>query len=201
MRWTLRGDPANRGLARGWARGGFSGSTVSVPNDVNPIAYSGRAGQRNYEGSVAWYRTSFTAASAGTYALDFQSANFQATVWVDGHELGTHRGSYLPFELRSRLAAGAHTVVVRIDWRDPAAQSRAGFHRTWFNWGGLNGEVDVRAIGASELASPTVQSSSTPTPPAPLATRSRSACRCATTARRARSRPQARSSAAPSRSR
>ncbi|MBA3808120.1 MAG: hypothetical protein H0X28_06980 [Solirubrobacterales bacterium] len=158
VRWTLRADPANRGLADGWARGGFSGRQVSVPNDVNPTAYSGRAGQRNYEGSLAWYRTSFTAASAGSYALDFQSANFQATIWVDGHALGSHRGSYLPFELRSRLAAGAHTVVVRIDWRDPAAQSRAGFHRTWFNWGGLNGEVAVRAIGQSELSAPTVQS-------------------------------------------
>lgn len=158
VRWTLRADPANRGLAHGWARGAFSGRQVSVPNDVNPTAYSGQAGQRNYEGSLAWYRTSFTAASAGSYALDFQSANFQATVWVDGHALGSHRGSYLPFELRSRLAAGTHTVVVRIDWRDPAAQSRAGFHRTWFNWGGLNGEVDVRAIGQSELSAPRVQS-------------------------------------------
>jgi beta-galactosidase/beta-glucuronidase len=158
LRWTLRGDPANRGLASGWARGGFSGAQVSVPNDVNPVSYSGRAGQRNYEGSIAWYETSFTAASTGEYALDFQSANFQATVWVDGHALGSHRGSYLPFELRSQMAAGSHTVVVRIDWRNPGAQSRAGFHRTWFNWGGLNGEVEVRAIGQSELAAPTVQS-------------------------------------------
>jgi hypothetical protein len=167
LRWTLRTDPNNRGLAGGWARGSFSGAQVSVPNDVNPVSYSGRAGQRNYEGSLAWYRTSFTAASAGEYALDFQSANFQAMVWVDGHLLGSHRGSYLPFELRRRLAAGSHTVVVRIDWRNPGAQSRAGFHRTWFNWGGLNGEVDVRPIGESELASPTVQSTLGSGPGAP----------------------------------
>ncbi|HWJ51255.1 MAG TPA: glycoside hydrolase family 2 TIM barrel-domain containing protein, partial [Solirubrobacteraceae bacterium] len=55
------------------------------------------------------------------------------------------------------LAAGTHTVVVRIDWRNPAAQSREGFHRTWFNWGGLDGEVEVRPVGASELSSPTLQ--------------------------------------------
>ena len=131
---------------------------MSVPNDVDPHHYSGRAGTRNYEGSVAWYRTRFQAQSAGEYALDFQSANFQATVWVDGRPLGTHRGSYLPFELRTHVGAGAHTVVVRIDWRHPGAQSRSGFHRTWFNWGGLNGEVDVRPIGASELESPALQS-------------------------------------------
>jgi hypothetical protein len=170
--WTLRTDPSDRGAARGWQRGQFSGRTVTVPNDVNPTAYTGAAGQRNFEGSVAWYRTSFQAPSTGRYALTFQSANFQATVWVDGHELGSHRGSYLPFEERiPTLAAGAHTVVVRIDWRDPAAQEREGFHRTWFNWGGLDGEVDVRAIGASELSQPTVQTTLSPdTPSATSAT-------------------------------
>ena len=75
-------------------------------------------------------------------------------MWVDGHAIGSHRGSYLPFELRDRLAAGTHTLVVRVDWRDPAAQAQDGFHRTWFNWGGLDGEVDVRAIGPSELCEP-----------------------------------------------
>ena len=114
---------------------------------------------------MAWYRTSFQAPQAGVYALSFQSANFQATVWVDGHQLGSHRGSYLPFEGRATLAAGAHTVVVRIDWRDPGAQSREGFHRTWFNWGGLNGEVSVRPIGASELSNPTIQTTLQPDTP------------------------------------
>jgi hypothetical protein len=156
-RWTLRRDPANRGIALGWQRGGFGGATVNVPNVIDPTRYAGAAAQANYEGSVAWYRTTFTAPATGTYALTFQSANFQASVWVDGHAIGSHRGSYLPFEPRERLAAGRHTLVVRVDWRDPAAQSRIGFHRTWFNWGGLNGEVSVRPIGASELSNPTIQ--------------------------------------------
>ncbi len=161
-RWTLRLDPSNRGSSLGWQRGGFGGRVVSVPNDVNPNAYSGSAGTRNYEGSVAWYRTSFKAAQSSEYALDFHSANFQATVWVDGHALGSHKGSYLPFELRAKLAAGTHTVVVRIDWRNPGRQSTEGFHRTWFNWGGLNGEVEVRPLGQSELSSPTVQTTVIP---------------------------------------
>src|ERR1700688_3070093 len=53
--WTLRTDTDHGGAARGWQRGGFSGASVSVPDDVNPRAYSGSAGVRNYEGSVAWY--------------------------------------------------------------------------------------------------------------------------------------------------
>jgi beta-galactosidase/beta-glucuronidase len=155
--WTLRKDPANRGLSLDWQRGGFSGSTVSLPNVVSPTPYTGHAGARNYEGSIAWYRTSFEAPQAGIYALSFESANYLASVWVDGHPLGSHKGSYLPFELRTHLAAGKHTVVVRTDWRDPAQQSREGFHRTWFNWGGLDGEVDLRPVGESELSEPTLQ--------------------------------------------
>ncbi len=160
-RWILRRDPANRGLARDWQRGGFSGTAVGVPDVVNPTPYTGKAGGVNYEGSIAWYRTSFQAPASGVYALGFQSANYLASVWVDGRELGSHRGSYLPFEERAKLAAGTHTVVVRVDWRDPAQQSREGFHRTWFNWGGLDGEVDVRPIGESELSDPTIQTTLT----------------------------------------
>ena len=163
--WTLRKDPADRGLRRGWQRGGFAGASVSVPNVVSPHPYSGPAAQANYEGSVAWYRTTFKAPAAGTYALTFESANFIADVFVDGHAIGSHMGSYLPFELRRQLTAGTHTLVVRVDWRDPAAQAKLGFHRTWFNWGGLDGEVDVRAIGPSELSDPTIQTTLAPAAP------------------------------------
>ena len=161
-RWVLRSDPADRGVSLGWQRGGFAGRSVTVPNDVDPNDISGPAGTRNYEGSVAWYRTSFQAPTAGTYALSFQSANYLARVWVDGRAVASHRGPYLPFEARRSLSAGTHTLVVRIDWRNPGAQTPEGFHRTWFNWGGLDGSVSVRAIGESELLEPTVRTTLVP---------------------------------------
>jgi hypothetical protein len=164
-RWALGLDPSDRGLARGWQRGGFAGRSVSVPNVVDATHLKGAAGTRNYEGSVAWYRTSFQAPTAGTYALSFASANFQANAFIDGRAIVSHRGSYLPFEGRAALAAGPHTLVVRVDWRHPGAQSRAGFHRTWFNYGGLDGQVSVRPIGASELLEPTIQTTLTPDSP------------------------------------
>jgi hypothetical protein len=152
-RWTLALDPSDRGLARGWQRGGFAGRSVSVPNDVDPIHVKGRAGQRNYEGSIAWYRTSLQAPAAGQYAFSFASANFKATAYVDGKAIVSHRGSYLPFEGRAQLAPGPHTLVVRVDWRNPGAQSKQGFHRTWFNWGGLNGQVTIATTLAPSASS------------------------------------------------
>ncbi len=163
-RFTLALDPADRGLSRGWQRGGFAGSGVSVPNVVDAVHYKGASGTRNYEGSVAWYRTTFQAQLAGTYAFSFSSANFKATAYVDGRAIVSHRGSYLPFEGRVQLAPGQHTLVVRVDWRFPAAQSRQGFHRTWFNWGGLDGEVSMRHVGESELLEPTLRTTLQPDP-------------------------------------
>jgi beta-galactosidase/beta-glucuronidase len=160
--WTLRQDRANQGLRLGWARGGFDGRSVSVPNDVEPLPYSGAGGLRSFNGSVAWYKTTFTAPGSGGYALSFHSASYFAQVWVDGHLLGSHKGAYLPFEFHKRLAAGRHTLVVRIDWRNVEGQSKEGFHRTWFNWGGLNGQVEVRPTGESDLSHPTIQTTVEP---------------------------------------
>ena len=88
--WTLREDPANRGISLGWQRGAFAGSTVSVPNVASPTPYTGHAGGRNYEGSVAWYRTSFKAAQTGA-----------PTIFLyDGHPggIGIARTAYARFE-------------------------------------------------------------------------------------------------------
>ena len=163
---------------------------------VNATPYSGRGGARNYLGSVAWYRTSFQAPAAGLYELAFTSANYKAEVFVDGKPLGTHRGSYLPFSFQANLAAGAHALVVRVDWRHPQQQAEEGFHRTWFNWGGLDGEVDIRPIGASDLQAPTISSTL-----AGATANVKVACRSTTTAPRGPSNRKARSCAPGRRSR
>ncbi len=155
--WVLHRDPQDLGLRQGLQSGDFTGTTVTVPNVVNPTPVSGPGVDANYYGSVAWYRTSFDIPKAGPYVLHFESANFKATTWLDGRRLGTHVGEYLPFEYRIDPAAGRHTVVVRVDWRNPAAQTADGFHRTWFNFGGLDREVSIRPVGESELSSPSVQ--------------------------------------------
>lgn len=154
--WRVARDPGNRGLSLGWSRGTFSGNLVRGPHVVNAQPITGTAGVKSYAGSVAWYRTSFSTPQDASYALLFQSVNHRATVWLDGRNLGTHVGTYLPFEFRFHLAPGAHTLVVRADWRDPAAMSRQGFHRTWFNFGGINREVTIRPLGESGLDAPTI---------------------------------------------
>ena len=154
--WVERLDPSAHGEALGWADGGFTGRTVQIPYSPNAGTVRGDAGMRSYNGSVAWYRTTFTVAAAGEYALRFESVNHRATIWVDGRQAGRHTGEYLPFDVPLRLAPGEHVLVVRADWRNPERMKATGWHRAWFNFGGINREVTIRPLGATELDGPDV---------------------------------------------
>jgi beta-glucuronidase len=154
--WVVRGDRAERGERLGWSRGGFAGRTVRLPFSPNAAHVRGAAGERSFEGSVAWYRTTLAVARAGDYAIRFESINHRASVWVDGRRVARHTGTYLPFEARVRLAPGAHVLVVRADWRYPAAMKADAWHRTWFNFGGIDRPVSIRELGRSELDAPSI---------------------------------------------
>jgi hypothetical protein len=151
--WTVRGDRAGAGVARGWQWGGFDGRRARVPFSPNARHVTGARGRRSYQGGVAWLRTTF-ASGDGDHALRFESVHHRARVWVDGRLVARHTGAYLPFEARMRLRAGRHVLVVRADWRSPEAMKAAAWHRSWFNFGGINREVTLRRLGPSELDAP-----------------------------------------------
>ena len=88
--------------------------------------------------------------------MRFESVNHRASVWIDGRPVARHTGTYLPFEARAALAAGPHALVVRADWRHPDAMQAEAWHRTWFNFGGINRGVSIRPVDASELLAPTL---------------------------------------------
>jgi Glycosyl hydrolases family 2, TIM barrel domain/Glycosyl hydrolases family 2 len=47
--------------------------------------------------------------------------------------------------------------VVRADWRNPSRLQREGWHRTWFNFGGINREVSLRPLANSDISAPFVR--------------------------------------------
>jgi len=155
--WWVRTDAGDRGRTAGWARGRFGGDPVRLPHVVNAGRVTGAAGVRNHEGTVAWYRTTVRVPRTGRYALRFESVNHRADVFVDGRRVASHVGTYLPFEARPRLTAGrTHTLVVRTDFRSPDAMKAAGWHRAWFNFGGVNREVTLRVMPRARIEAPTV---------------------------------------------
>lgn len=156
--WVMAIDRDDAGRRGGWQDGGFGGERVTVPRVANAGQVTGEAGRRAFKGSIAWYRTTLTAPATGSYALRFESVHHRASVWLDGHLLGQHTGAYLPFEFNLRLRGGArHTLVVRADYRSPTKMKRDGWHRAWFNWGGINREVTLRPLKRSTLEDPSLQ--------------------------------------------
>jgi len=112
---------------------------VRVPGDWNR-AYSDLT---YYEG-VAWYhrKVERPAGWAGKRAfLYFEAANYRATVYWNGEELGTHEGGFTPFhfEVTGKLQP-KNSLVVRVDStrRDDGVPSRL---YDWFNYGGITRSV------------------------------------------------------------
>lgn len=112
---------------------------MRVPYVPDATKISGRRGIAVFRGTVAWYRTKIDVPVDGTYAIRFESVNHKAQVFIDGKRVAKHTGEYLPFEVKTFLKAGArHKLVVRADYRGPTAMKRDGWHRLWFNFGGIN---------------------------------------------------------------
>jgi len=142
--WGFRPDARNEGLRRRWYRRMPKTSRVDLPHSPNAWPVTGPGGARNFRGSIGWYRKAIQITEPGRYAVRFESAHHRATVFVDGRRIADHLGAYLPFEVRPALAAGKHVITVRLDWRHTITLKRTGWHRAWFNYGGLNREVTLQ---------------------------------------------------------
>ena len=156
-KWWVREDPRAIGTGHGWERGTFGGNPVKLPFVPNARKITGTEGVKSHEGTVAWYRTTFRVPDDGKYVLRFESVNHKAKVWIDGRPAGEHVGTYLPFEIDTELEEDEeHTLVVRADWRDPDAMKAEGWHRAWFNFGGINREITIRPLPDADIVAPTV---------------------------------------------
>ena len=154
--WLKRPDPGNGGIAAGWYRNVASTSgwaTVSVPNSYN----AGDLSTASMNGSVEWYRRDFVVPAKAfsssvparfrSWIIRFESVNYYATVWLNGRRIGTHSGAYLPFELPLKgVRPGVNRLIVRVDDRRNGASLPPGPSGGWWNFGGINREVYLRAV-------------------------------------------------------
>jgi beta-glucuronidase len=154
--WYRRADPHDRGRRRGWQRQerleGWG--QTSVPNAANAGSYS----SRSYLGGVWWYRKDFDLPRGGadaSWVLRFESVNYRATVWLNGHRIGGHQGGYLPFEMLAPHLRrdDVNILVVRVDSRRgeldvPNVDRRKGgrYVGGWWNYAGILREVYLRRV-------------------------------------------------------
>jgi beta-glucuronidase len=152
--WLYRPDFADLGQSVGWWRNiawtdGWS--PVTMPNAYNANDLS----TLSMDGWVGWYRKDFTL-PAGAFSryvpskdrhwiIRFDSVNYQATVWLNGHELGTHAGANLPFEFDLRgLHRGVNRLIVRVDNRLSPTTLPKSQYGGWWNYGGILDGVYLR---------------------------------------------------------
>jgi beta-galactosidase/beta-glucuronidase len=149
--WSYLPDPDNVGLSENWGQGGAptSGWTpVSIPNDFNPTVTS-----TSDQGTAGWYQTTFLgpAISAGrSWRVSFEGVRRNATVWLNGYELGSNHNPYAPFSLAAPTLRPdqENTLIVRVD----NYRGAGSFPEDWWNWGGIMGPVSL--VPAGRLAIP-----------------------------------------------
>jgi len=116
-KWQFRFDPEDRGLRDGWHAG-------PVPFDRQitvPFCWQSKlSGIGDTSGhEIGWYRRTIRVPAefeGRRIWLRFGAVDWQARVWIDGHELGRHEGGYTPFafDVTDRVEPGQEaTVVVR----------------------------------------------------------------------------------------
>jgi beta-glucuronidase len=144
------------GFQRDASTDGWSG--VKIPNawnaqDTSPLSMIG---------SIGWYRRDFKVPSrskALTWLVRFESVNYRAQVWLNGHSLGTHTGAFLPWELELKglRRHGTNHLVIRIDSRHSNTDLPPIRGAGWWNYGGLLREVYLRRIRGLDITRTVVQ--------------------------------------------
>lgn len=151
-RWTSEVDPENvwpayprpQMVRSNWVNlNGYWQYTIQDKNAEQPQAYEGKilvpypveselsqvkrlVGENNY----LWYKKNFTAPtlkSGEKLLLHFGAVDWESKVYVNGQEVGTHKGGYDPFtfDITKFIGKGAQEVVVRVwDPTDSGMQAR-----------------------------------------------------------------------------
>jgi beta-glucuronidase len=154
--WLFRLDPTNTGRSHHWERGRSTAGwkPVTVPNVWN----LGDPSNASMAGGVGWYRRDFTLPSTSAaldWAVRFESVNYRAKVWLNGHVVGANTGAFVPFELRLNTLTrrGVNRLVVRVDSRHGTTDLPVGGNTStgtptggWWNYSGIQREVYLQRI-------------------------------------------------------
>ena len=113
--WEFAFDDRDEGLSAGWHERGSFAQRILVPFPFES-ALSGIGDPAPHP--TLWYRTAFQAerpAAGRRMLLHFGAVDYEATVWLNGHELGRHRGGYVPFsfDITGAIRSGENSLVMR----------------------------------------------------------------------------------------
>ncbi|MDH3497934.1 MAG: beta galactosidase jelly roll domain-containing protein, partial [Gemmatimonadota bacterium] len=104
-----------------------------------------------YEGTV-WYRTVFDyqLRPGARLFVHFGAANYDAHVYLNGTELGTHEGGFTPFnfEITGHVRPTGNSLVVKVD-NQRRRDAVPTVNTDWWNYGGLTRDVTLIELPAT----------------------------------------------------
>jgi beta-galactosidase/beta-glucuronidase len=110
--WQFEIDSGDSGLERGLLQRELQ-ERILVP--FCPESPLSGIGNKDFMLAV-WYRRTVTIPDewkGQRILLHFQAVDYDTTVWVDGVEVGRHRGGFTPFTFDLGLTTGTKTIIVR----------------------------------------------------------------------------------------
>jgi len=120
--WGLRFDNDDAGLKEKW----FEGKVAFPQAILVPFPWGSPLSGVKDESQLAWYMRSVRIPEAWNGQRIFLvvgACDWETQGWVDGRQVGIHRGGYTPFEfeLTQHVKAGQeHRIVLRVDDRNRA---------------------------------------------------------------------------------
>jgi len=114
---------------------------LHVPGDFNSQLLE----LKYYEGNVWYQRTlKLNVDSNKRQFLYFAGANYYAKVWLNGVELGSHEGGFLPFQfdITSLVKEGDNDIVVMVN-NDRKKENIPALNFDWWNYGGITRDVFI----------------------------------------------------------
>ncbi len=132
------------------------GLRLDVPSDFN----SQLPELKYYEGNV-WYQRYFTISdnTPKRRFIYFAGVNYQATVWLNGVEIGKHEGGFTPFQLEvtNQLKQGENDLVVMVN-NSRKVDGIPALNFDWWNYGGITRDVLLIETPSAYLSDYSLQS-------------------------------------------
>ncbi|GAC1346301.1 MAG: glycoside hydrolase family 2 [Ktedonobacteraceae bacterium] len=135
-RWQFERDPGDSGLARGLLERPLK-EYILVP--FCPESLLSGIGNTDFM-PVVWYRKTVQVPkswSGQRVLLHFQAVDYDATVWVNGKEVGRHRGGFTPFTCDLGVMDFDQPIIITLRVRDDSRrpQPRGKQSQRYEQWG------------------------------------------------------------------
>ena len=145
--WQFKADSTNVGLTENWqTRPESFDKKILVPFSwASPLSEI-----KMPKVNVGWYSRSFSIENQKKWEgknawLVFCASDFNTTVWLNGKEIGSHSGGYVPFgfNIQDYIVEGENKLVVRVE--DEELQNRPSGKQYYGNAKGIWQTVYIEA--------------------------------------------------------